>query len=138
MTTKVQAAMMLGNGVIHYEIGVVASGSDLYFYPLLASPRALEITEIKTLCSDDGNSAEFSLEVGTIGSSFTAVNLTGGNTPVLLTTLDTHSPSDTFSDSATQYVAAGDAIRIRVDNSGAGSDDAENIIVEIYATVTDV
>lgn len=137
MTTKVQSGMLLGSGVIHRPIGVVASGSDLYYYVLLSSPRPLEITEIKTVCTDDGNAAEFSLEVGTIGSTFTAVNLSGGNTPTLLTTLDTHSPSDTFSSSATQYVAPGQAIRVRVNNSGAGSDDAENIIVEIYATVTD-
>ena len=137
MTQKVQADMMLGNGLIRYDIGVVASGSDLYYYPILSTPRPMYITEAKSLCGNIGNSATISLEVGTIGSSYTEVNLTGTNTPTLTTTLATHGVSDTPTSSATQYVAAGQSIRIRIDNSGAGSTDAENIRVEIYARVTD-
>lgn len=142
MTQKVQAAMLQGNGVIHYEIKTIAAGATASFRPILASPRALKITSFNHVLGafESGDAPTVKLQTGTPGS-WTDVSLTGGtDNPAMATSINlesTDSDGGSFSSSSSNYVAAGEGINLVIDYGDASTTAATDIIVEIYATVVD-
>ena len=132
MTQKVQGAMLLGAGYQQFSVGAVAAGNSASFDPLLRSNHTMVIHEVRWYAGTVPVSAPtISFSVGVFGDSYTTVNLSGGNTPNILTTLEVTTPSDSDNDSDdTQYIALNEGVRVTIDNS-SGATDLENLIVEI-------
>lgn len=141
--TKVNPSMILGNGVIRVDISSVAANTTGTFRPLLAAPRNMKITEFRHTvgASDASNKPTVKLQTFTSPSTWVDVSLTGGDdTPDLVNnTINVETPDGDGTASATNYIAAGEGIRVVIDNTatGGGGTDATDIAVEIYVTVVD-